>query len=165
MPLQDQSDDVLDFDIDDEDIFPRGLLPAVVVEVEKRQGDKAPYLATQFELQGGNWDSMTVYLNITLSRNPFARHRSRATIEAIVNRQLTNSEDIPKLISEMLGRPCQVQMGKREFEGAMRPNVEKVLPARVAPGFDSDEKESTQAHPAKSSGVGGLFDEQEDIPF
>lgn len=161
MALHDQ-DDNLDFDVSEDDIFPRGLCPAVVVAVERKPGDKADYLATQFEIQGGNWDSLIVYLNITLSRNPFARQRSRLAIEAIVGRTLTNSENMPKLIAEMHGRPCQVQMGKREFEGVMRPDVQKVLPAKAGPGFEG---ESAPKARASSSGVDALFAGDEEIPF
>jgi len=169
MALNDR-DDALDFDVSEDDVFPRGLCPAAVVAVERKPGDKADYLATQFEIQGGNWDSLIVYLNITLSRNPYARLRSRASIEAIVGRTLTNSENMPNLIREMHGRPCQVQMGKREFEGVMRPDVQKVLPARTAPGFldpDAGSPGQPPAAPTPSSGVDALFQQadEEEIPF
>lgn len=166
-----QFEDEIDFDV--VATIPTGVHEVIVYAAELAQGPKAPYIAVTFTIRNGEFQGTFLYDNITLSANPSARRRTKVALEAILGREI-GKEDIRRLVGELRGKACRVDVNIRDYNGESRPEIVRVLPLKSAfvGGSGSDEPATAGNKGArkskgeeKATSTDELFGSSEDVPF
>lgn len=107
-------------------VFP-GKYTGKVVDVEKKEGAKAPYFKWTIQLLDGKSKGLYVFHNTSLSPN--ALFSLRDLLEAF-------GVDVPKAAvtidtAQFKGKKLGLVVADREYEGNTYPNVVKVYPASM----------------------------------
>lgn len=104
-------------------VLPEGIHVFKVIDFEEKMGGSGyPYWAFTAEVQGGDWEGQTCWINI--SHSPGARFRVDQWLDAF-----KVPEDAGEVYGEeFIGKTFRGKVEHREFNGQIRPNVTDVLP-------------------------------------
>ncbi len=104
-----------------------GCYPALLENIEEREGSTGRYCRWVFAAQSPQGDPIPVAGLTSLRSGPKAK--GRQWVEAILGSKMKAGEEID--LDELVGKPCRVQVTVVDLEDGGRFNrVEKVLPSK-----------------------------------
>lgn len=107
-------------------VLPNGTYEAVIVDIEEREGEKAPYLLIRMMVTTGEFEGQNVFDNLSLS--PKAGWKQAQFLGATLDREFAAGEPVNIDPAELLGHDVRINVEQRSYQGQMRNAVRTYLP-------------------------------------
>ena len=130
----------LDFtDVDTRDALPPGEYIVKVKKIEEREGDKAPYLNWEFEVDLGQFKGRKLWNTTSLApQSLWVLKKQLSALGVSANGKMALNLDA------LVGLKCGVKLEQKEYQGKTRAKVIDVFPLETnvaEEGGDEDEPE------------------------
>jgi len=122
--------------------LPSGVYDVVVVEVEERDGPKAPYLNWTLEVQGGEYANRKVWTITSLSEDA-AWKMAEALIAFGVDEEAIKSLNFEFEPEDYIGVECRAAVFQEDYNGRMVNKVSKLLPYELSETETNTETKGT----------------------
>ena len=132
-----------DVEVQSFEALPIGRYPVKVVDVAytEQAGDKAPYVAWEYDVTEGEYAGRKIFHNTSLE--PDARWSIKRTLLALgltkeeIESHTWDFED-PEVVDALMERECIIGVGHRKFEGENRTQVRSFFTSEGArPGREA----------------------------
>lgn len=148
-------------------LIPQGLYPFRIIEFEVRQGGSGfPYISYTMELVAESkelqdWEGQRIWMNVSLS--PQARWKLDEFLDAVGAPEKGTAEP-----GDFLGAVVLAEVVHNEWEGKLRPNINKVFQPRKGSAPTVAKKDFSSVKPKTKKAEGKapeIDDEAEELPL